>query len=220
MLTRTPLREEIHRRIVQRIQSGDLPPGSKLSDQTLAGQLGVSRTPVREALLRLVRDGVLESTMGRGFRLPPLDRTELREVGAILATLEALALRLAPPATQAQLERLAEVDRAIETTRGDVSRCLDLEDEWHAVLLAGCPNRRLLDLIGSHRQIARRYVVAYMRGARRISLSTVPHAQVISELRRGGRDTAAAALEQQWRRAISELEASLLPAPELPITRA
>src|SRR5512143_1929987 len=147
MLTRTPLREEVHRRILQRIQSGDLPPGSKLSDQALAGQLGVSRTPVREALLRLARDGVLESTMGRGFRLPPLDRTELREVGAILPSLEALALRLSPPATPAQLERLAEVDRAIETTRGDVSRCLDLEDEWHAILLAACPNRRLLDLI-------------------------------------------------------------------------
>src|SRR5215207_6176363 len=143
MISRAPLRDEVHRLILDRIHCGDLAPGARVRDADLAGQLGVSRTPVREALLRLARDGVLETTMGRGFRVRPIDAAELREVGDILGALESLALRLSPPATAERLERLREVDRRLEQTRGDVTRCLDLEDEWHRVLLEACPNTRL-----------------------------------------------------------------------------
>ena len=69
MISRVPLRDEVYRQILDRVQRGDLPSGSRVRDTVVAAQLGVSRTPVREALLRLVRDGVLESTVGRGFRV-------------------------------------------------------------------------------------------------------------------------------------------------------
>ena len=207
MISRVPLRDEIHRLVLDRIHRGDLAPGTRVRDAELASQLGVSRTPIREALLRLARDGVLESAMGRGFRVRPIDAAELQEVGEILGALESLALRLSPPPTSARLDRLREVDRRLERTRGDVSRCLDLEDEWHQILLEACPNTRLLELIASLRHVPRRYLAAYMRDAGRLSLSTLPHQKIAKALEENGNDSAAAVFQQQWRRGLAELEA-------------
>ena len=192
MIARVPLRDEVYRQVLDRIHRGDLAAGARLRDTDLASQLGVSRTPVREALLRLAREGVLDSSMGRGFRVRPLDASELQEVGVILGALESLALRISTEPSPDRLDRLAELDRRLEHTRGDAAACLDLEDEWHRVLLEGCPNRRLLDLIASLRQVPRRYLAAYMRDAGRLSLSTVPHSKIVHALREGGRDSAAA----------------------------
>jgi DNA-binding GntR family transcriptional regulator len=200
-----PLRDEVYRHVLDRIQRGHYPAGSRLQDAELASELGVSRTPVREALIRLAREGVLDSSMGRGFRVRGLDHRELREVGAILGALEALALRLSSAPASSQLERLAELDRRLERTRGDAVACLDLEDEWHRILLEGCPNRRLLELVTSLRQVPRRYLAAYMREAGRLSHSTLPHARVATALREGGGDSDAAVFEQQWSKALDEL---------------
>jgi DNA-binding GntR family transcriptional regulator len=206
-IPRTPLRDEVYRHLLDRIYRGELTPGVRVRDTALATQLGISRTPVREALLRLARDGVLEADMGRGFRLRPLARDEIREVGAILGALEALAFELAPEFPDERLDRLSEIDRKLEQTRGDVAACLDLEDDWHRVLLAGCPNRRLLELIAALRQVPRRYLAAYMRAAGRLTLSTAPHGKVLHALRQGDRGAALKVFQHQWRRGIAELEA-------------
>jgi DNA-binding GntR family transcriptional regulator len=207
MISRVPLRDEVYRQVLDRIHRGSLPDGIRLRDSELAAQLGVSRTPVREALLRLAREGVIENSMGRGFRVRSLDASELHEVGTILGTLESLALRLSSEPPTDRLEYLAELDRRLEQTRGDATACLDIEDEWHRVLLESCPNRRLLELIASLRQVPRRYLAAYMRAAGRLSLSTLPHAKILRAMRSDSRDSAAAVFEQQWRRGLAELEA-------------
>ena len=206
MISRIPLRDEVYHRILTQIQRGELAAGVRVRDAALASQLGVSRTPVREALLRLVREGVLDTGLGRGFRVRSLDAAELRDVGAILGVLESLALRLSPSPDERRRARLLDLDRRIEQTRGDMSRCLDLEDEWHQTLLEDCPNRRLLELIASLRQIPRRYLAAYMRDAGRLSLSTTPHTKILRALEDGGPDSGAAVFEQQWKKGLAELE--------------
>jgi DNA-binding GntR family transcriptional regulator len=216
VISRVPLRDEVYRQILAQLQRGILAPGSRVRDVSLAAQLGVSRTPVREALLRLAREGVLETTLGRGFRVRPLDSAELREVGTILGALEALALRLSPMLDQARRERLEQLDRRLERTRGDVSTCLDLEDEWHRVLLEACPNRRLLELIGQLRQIPRRYLAAYMQAAGRLSLSTLPHAKIVKSLAESA-DSGASVFEQQWQRGLAELESWIARGPAVSV---
>src|SRR4028119_956924 len=102
-ITRVPLREQVHHAIIGRILREELAPGARLSDSALAGELGVSRTPVREALLRLEREGFLEVDVGRGFFVKPLSAGEVREVYPILWTLEVLALRTTLPPSRARL---------------------------------------------------------------------------------------------------------------------
>ncbi len=207
MIPRSPLRDEVYRQLLDAIHRGELAPGTRVRDTNLATRLGVSRTPVREALLRLAREGVLNSDMGRGFRVPPLDAAEIGETGQLLAALEALALDLTTDFPADRLDRLAEIDRRMEQTRGDAARCVELEEEWHSVLLEGCPNRQLLELLTSLRQISRRYLSAYLRDADRIALSTLPHQKMVEAFRQGDRATALRALSSQWHRGIEELQA-------------
>jgi DNA-binding GntR family transcriptional regulator len=205
MISRVPLRDEVYQRILTQVQRGDLAAGSRVRDVALAAQLGVSRTPVREALLRLAGEGVLDTALGRGFRVRPLDPAELRDVGQILGALESLALRVSPAPAEPRRGRLVDLDRRLEQTRGDPSRSLDLEDDWHRALLEECPNQRLLELIFSLRQIPRRYLAAYMREAGRPGLSTLPHAKILQALADGGPDSGASVFEQQWKKGVAEL---------------
>ena len=207
MITRTPLRDQVYDAVLTRIYRGDLPPARRVRDTDLAAQLGVSRTPVREALLRLAREGVLEADMGRGFSVRPLDATEMRETGAMLSALEGLALQLSPELPPERLTRLSEIDRELAATRGDVDRCIDLDEEWHRTLLEACPNTRLRAMISSLWQVPRRYMRAYLGDAGRVSLSTQHHARILEALRRNDRETAMARFTHHWQRGIEELEA-------------
>jgi DNA-binding GntR family transcriptional regulator len=173
----------------------------------MATELGVSRTPVREALLRLAREGVLDADMGRGFRVPPLDAEEMRETGAILASMEGLALAMSTDIPADRLVQLSRIDLDLAATRGDPDRCIDLDEQWHRTLLQGCPNRRLLSMISTLWQVPRRYMRAYLNDARRVSLSTQHHARIIEALRRGDREAASRRFSHHWERGIEELNA-------------
>jgi DNA-binding GntR family transcriptional regulator len=205
MITRKPLREQAYQEILDRVHRGDLAPGTRVKDSTLAGQLGVSRTPVREALLQLAREGVLDADMGRGFRVCRLDRTEMIEAGSILSALEALALRSSPEIPADRLNRLGEIDRELAQMRGDADRIVALEEEWHRTLVMGCSNQRLRDIIATLWQVPRRYMRAYLREARRVSLSTQHHARIVEALRRNDRETAVSRISHYWERGIEEL---------------
>jgi DNA-binding GntR family transcriptional regulator len=207
IITRIPLGDAVYRQILERISSGKIPPGSRVKDTHLAGELGVSRTPVREALLRLAREGVLAADTGRGFSMKALDSAEMIETGAILANLEGLALELSGQLPLERLAELGEIDRHMAAVRGDPDRCIDLDEQWHRTLLQGCPNARLLSMIASLWQVPRRYMRAYLRDAGRVSLSTQHHARIIEALRRNDRETAARRFTHHWQRGIEELSA-------------
>jgi DNA-binding GntR family transcriptional regulator len=207
IIARTPLRDEVYRQLLERIHRGELAPGTRVRDTQVAAQLGVSRTPVREALLRLVREGVLEADMGRGFSLCHLDAVEMRETGAILSSLEGLALQLSGEIPSERLARLGEIDRELALTRGDADRCIALDEDWHRTLLQGCPNRRLLSMISELWQVPRRYMRGYLREAGRVTLSTQHHARIVEALRRNDLDTARQRFTYHWERGIEELGA-------------
>jgi DNA-binding GntR family transcriptional regulator len=208
-ISRSSLGQQVYLDILQRIQRGSLASGSKLRDTTIAAELGVSRTPVREALTRLAWEGLLSADTGRGFRLSALDPVELREIGFILAALEPLALDQSPDPSAERLGRLSEVVRRLEQTRGDITGCIELDDEFHRVLLADCPNHRLRSLADSLRRGLRRYLHHYLERGGRVSLSSLPHSKIVDALRKGDRPMARQLLERKWRRGIDEIESAL-----------
>lgn len=205
MITRKPLRDQAYHEILELVHRGDLAPGTRVRDSLLATRLGVSRTPVREALLQLVREGVLDADMGRGFSVCRLDPTEMRETGTILAELEVLALKTSGDFSSERLSRLSAIDRELAQTRNDVERLVALEEEWHRTLVSGCPNQRLREIIATLWQVPRRYMRAYLRESRRVSLSTQHHARIIEALRRNDRGGAAERFHHHWERGIQEL---------------
>jgi DNA-binding GntR family transcriptional regulator len=207
LIDRTPLRDQIYREVLALVYRGELLSGARVRDTDLARRLGVSRTPVREALLRLAREGVLHADMGRGFSVRSLDAAEMRETGTILSRLECLALELAGDISSDRLAQLSRIDGELAATRGDVDRSVDLDEAWHRTLLEGCPNLRLRTMISTLWQVPSRYMRAYLRDAGRVTLSTQHHARILEALRRHDRATAEQRFRHHWERGMEELGA-------------
>lgn len=209
-ITRVPLREQVHRAIVERILREELAPGARTSDLVLAQELGVSRTPVREALLRLEGEGFLEAAPGRGFFVKALSAGEVREVYPILWTLEVLALRSSGPPSPAGLAELGRINAELAElaeTGDDPERRIELDVAWYRTLLEGCGNQQLMALIASLKAVIRRYEYAYMQNAGLIPVSTRAHDEIARTVARGDVDAAAPLLESHWRLG----QAKLLP---------
>lgn len=109
--------------IKDRILTGQFKPGNKLSDQDLALELGVSRTPVRHALTRLAQEGLLEEGRGRGHYVADLDAKQVADLYALREVLEAHAIRLAAErATASDVKELAGVLEALDKLSEDPSK--------------------------------------------------------------------------------------------------
>src|SRR5579883_1907008 len=140
----------VYAAIRDRILRGDLAPGSVLRQEELSGAMGVSRTPVREALMRLVSDGYVERLHRRGFRVAGEPIGDLVALYPILAALERLACESALPRIDAaRIRRLDQVNgrirRAIE--RGDAREAITSNQEFHRLLSEPCDNARLVRLL-------------------------------------------------------------------------
>lgn len=193
-----PLRDQVHHALVERILRDEMKAGSRISDTVLARELGVSRTPIREALLRLEREGFLRTDMGRGFFVKPLSLREVRETYPILWTLEVLALRSAGVPGAGTLAELGKLNAALEA-ESDPERRIELDGAWHRMLLEPCGNASLLALVESLKQVIRRYEYAYMQNAGHVPLSTRTHEQIAERLAGGDVEGAVPLLEGNWR---------------------
>lgn len=199
MIVRTPLREQVHHAIVGRILREELEAGSRLSDSVLAAELGVSRTPVREALVRLEREGFLDVDVGRGFFVKPLSTQEVRDVYPVLWTLEILALRNSPPLEAAVLRELDQINAAMLESTDDAEQRIELDVEWHRTLLGKCGNACLLETIASLKTVIWRYEFAYMQNSGLIPVSTRTHEQIAEALASGDVEAAVPLLESNWK---------------------
>ena len=197
-ITRVPLRDQVHHAIVDRILRDELRPGARISDTALARELGVSRTPIREALLRLEREGFLEADIGRGFFVKPLSVREVREAYPVLWTLEVLALRGTGAPTPERRADLERINAALEGEE-DPERRIDLDGEWHRTLLEPCGNEYLMGLIANLKSVIRRYEYAYMQNAGYIPVSTRAHEEIAELVVAGDVEGAVPLLENNWR---------------------
>jgi len=129
---RQPLRDAIQKEILTRIVSGALPAGQRINETHLAEDLGISRTPLREAMLTLAAVGHLNSDMGKGFAVPALDPAELQQIVQILALIQPLTLGLIMPLDPALL-----VDLSNQLNRGKMKLGRNPQGKDAGLALAG-----------------------------------------------------------------------------------
>lgn len=149
-LARNLLRDDVYTRLRDAIVDGTLEPGEKLRDLDLATWLGVSRTPVREALLRLQQAGLVVTRPGRSTEVADLDVQAVREAQSVVATMHQLAVREAVDhLTEADLEamRAANERFAAALRAGDVEAALAADDDFHAVPVRAAANRAVATVL-------------------------------------------------------------------------
>ncbi|MFI6498837.1 GntR family transcriptional regulator [Nonomuraea typhae] len=198
-IERRPLREQIRDELLRRLDRGDFSAGTDINEATLAGELGVSRTPLREALITLAGEGVLESSQGRGFRFAPVSRKEFRELCEIVAALESLALETSDSAYLRKIgPELLRLARDFPDPVAEQQVIERHDDEWHDLLLSGCANERLLDLITSVKAGMRRYAHLMAGDDAPLEREAAEHTQVAEHLIAGELGLATQALRDNW----------------------
>lgn len=198
-IERRNLRSQVREELLARMRSGAVQPGEGINEVQLAGELGVSRTPLREALIALESEGQITSENGKGFRFVPLSASEFEDLAPVMATLEGLALELSP------VERLREIGGRLSKLAAEFDQevvehalVVTKDDEWHGIMLSACPNLRLLDVIASVRGAFHRYESLLVPNDVMVERVAAEHAAIAARLEIGDVPGAVAALKANW----------------------
>jgi DNA-binding GntR family transcriptional regulator len=196
---RTTLRSQVRDELVERMRSGGARPGQSINEVQLAAELGVSRTPLREALIALESEGQIESENGKGFRFVPLSANEFEDLAPVMGALEGLALELSPVDELRTLgHRLATLAAEFDQELVKHSLVVSKDDEWHAIMLSACPNRRLIDVANSVRQAFHRYESLLVPNDAMVERVAAEHAAIARNLIDGDVAGAVTALKENW----------------------
>lgn len=155
----TSLRDHAYIAIRDAIVSGALEPGARLRDSELEDWLGVSRTPIREAIARLETAGLVRTRRAKATEVAPLDEREALAAQRIAASLHELAVRDgAPQLTGADLDEMRAANERFATAlaAGDVDAAIDADDAFHAVPVRASANPLLPGLLEQVTPLLRR----------------------------------------------------------------
>lgn len=161
-----PLRDVIFETLRKSIISGDIKPGERLMEVSLAEQMGVSRTPVREAIRRLEADGLVTMIPRKGTHVSELSVKDIMDVLEVRAVLDQLATSLAAKHMQpAQIKSLEAIHRqyVYNVERANIEGAIRKDVEFHDVIYAASGNPRLVAVASSLREHIYRFRVIYMR---------------------------------------------------------
>ncbi len=205
--------EDAYRRLKREILENRMKPGFRAPEPAIAERLGMSRTPVREALVRLAGEKLVELVPRRGARVLPVSPGDMREIYQVLTALEPEAAadvaRARPDkAALAPLERAAEA-MADALTRDDREGWAAADDRFHRALLDMTPNRRLAEIVGAMLDQSQRARTVTLALRAPPTASTEEHAALLDAIVAGDADRARTVFSAHRRRAADELIAHL-----------
>ena len=161
-----PLRDVVFQTLEQAILMGDLQPGERLMEIHLAERLGVSRTPIREAIRKLEQEGLVVNIPRRGAHVAEITKKDLSDVLEVRSALEELAVELAcERITEEELSELKEAClrfiRAIE--HSDLEQSVRQDIAFHDVIYKASHNERLIQMATNLRMQMYRYRIEYLK---------------------------------------------------------
>jgi DNA-binding GntR family transcriptional regulator len=190
------------------IQSGALEAGQRLDQEQLAGRLGVSRVPLRQALVRLQADGLVIAHPHVGASVAPLSLAHAEDIYAARAALEPMLTAMAVPrmddATIAELEALLDAQKNALSAEAR-ALFLDLDRSFHTRLYEASGYRTSVELVQRLRDLSDRYVAAFQGNTRRSQGTLREHGEIIRACAQRDAGKAARLIEEHVRRSIEFL---------------
>jgi DNA-binding GntR family transcriptional regulator len=154
------IRRKIHEHLREQLLNGEIPPHDHLIEAKIAEDLGISRTPVREALHSLELEGLIESIPRVGYVVKPISEQEVEEICQIRAAIEGLAANWAIEKAHGKLIQELEKNISVseeKVSKGDVRSFVDMDAQFHEIISKFSGSQRLLELA----QTLRRHMLRY-----------------------------------------------------------
>ena len=205
----TSLVDEAYEQIHRRILDNAWPPGHRALEQEVALALGMSRTPVREALLRLQNEGLVEVIPRHGMRVLPVSPNDMREIYQILTALECMAAELLAQRQPSgkELEPLVAATKAMDKAlkAGDLEAWAAADESFHRQLVELAGNRQLQATVMNYWDRAHRARMFSLRLRPKPVNSTREHRALVDRIAAGDADGAAQVFRAHRQRAGREL---------------
>lgn len=191
-----PLRDVVFNTLRQAILTGELKPGERLMEIHLANMLGVSRTPIREAIRKLELEGLVTMIPRRGAEVAQITEKSMSDVLEVRRAMDALCAELAcERITEEDLERLREACGRFEQATGtkDVKKIAQADVELHDIILQATGNRRLIQLVNNLSEQMYRYRFEYIKDISQHERLVEEHRMIYESLVSRDRERAAEA---------------------------
>jgi DNA-binding GntR family transcriptional regulator len=184
---RKPLREVVYDSLKKSILHGKLKAGQRLIEETLANQIGISRTPVREAFHKLERDDLVSRLPKGGFAVREFTKEDVEEIFGIRIALESYAAYLA--AIHITEEKISTLEKkATESVnaleKGEDEKAVQLHTEFHDFLYKSCKSKKLTEMINNFRDYFYRYRSALLHAPGGFKTSISGHHQMIDAMKK------------------------------------
>ena len=181
-----PLRDVVFNTLRRAILRGELKPGERLMEIQLANKLGVSRTPIREAIRKLELEGLVLMVPRKGAEVAEITEKNLRDVLEVRCALEELAVQLAcdridPERMQQLLDAAAHFRDILGTA--DITELGEADEAFHDVIFRATDNRRLIQLLNNLREQMYRYRIEYLKKKECYPQLLEEHAAIIQAIR-------------------------------------
>ena len=180
-----PLRDVVFNTLRQAILKGELEPGERLMEIQLAERLGVSRTPIREAIRKLELEGLVLMISRKGAEVAKISEKSLRDVLEVRRSMEELAIELACQRMgQEELEKLEEAQRtfAAAIASGDSMAIAESDEHYDDVIYHGTDNPRLVQILNNLREQMYRYRLEYIKDAD-LQILLVEHEEILKAMK-------------------------------------
>ncbi len=194
-----PLRDVVFNTLRQAILRGELEPGERLMEIQLAKKLGVSRTPIREAIRKLELEGLVVMIPRKGAEVARITEKDMKDVLEVRGTLEELAVTLACKNISKQvIEDLKMANKLFEAAivSKDVVKIVDADVHFHDVIYFATDNQRLIQIINNLREQMYRYRLEYIKDARTHSILISEHNDIIAKIEHNDVDGAKVAVSR------------------------
>ena len=181
-----PLRDVVFNTLRQAILKGELEPGERLMEIQLAERLGVSRTPIREAIRKLELEGLVLMIPRKGAEVARISEKSLRDVLEIRRSVEELAIELAcQRMTEEEIDDLEAAKKAFAdaVARRDMMLMAETDEMYHETIYKGTKNNRLIQIINNLREQMYRYRLEYIKDADKHPILLIEHDNIFKAVR-------------------------------------